>query len=262
MLNAVSKPTGMLPRVVTESLLWTGGCLSIDYYGQTVFGHFSVYLVKGRDKTILIDTGHPIHWPQLERDVERFLDGRSLDYVFPTHAELPHSGLLPKWLEKYPDAVAIGDLRDYDLYYPHLVHRFRTVTVGDHVDLGDRRFTFVPAVWRDVPTTLWAFEDGDRTLFVSDAFAYLHYHHPGETDFLTSEAPPPDLRMIQFFNERALQWTRFTDVEATFADLDALLDVLDPAMIAPSHGGVIDEPDKMTPLVKHGMSSKASPPAA
>jgi hypothetical protein len=27
------KPTGELPRVVTPNLLWTGGCLSIEYQG-------------------------------------------------------------------------------------------------------------------------------------------------------------------------------------------------------------------------------------
>lgn len=247
-------PSGTFPRALSHSLLWTGGCLDVAYHGRIVHSHVCAYLVLGSGKTVLVDTGNAPDWPRMERDVERFLDGRPLDYVFPTHGELPHCGLLTAWLTKYPDAVAVGALRDFPLYYPRFRGRMRNLGAGEAIDLGDRRLVLIPPVWRDLRDTLWAFDTKDRTLFVSDAFAFLHYHEAQQCDYLASEQPPPDVQMIRYFNERAMYWTRHTDVARSFADLDEMLRVLDPALIATGHGGVVDVRDTMLPLVKAGMS--------
>ena len=69
---------------------------------------------------------------------------------------------------------------------------------------------------------------------------------------MTSEHEPPDVKLVQFFNERALRWTRYTDTRETFADVDEMLKRLDPLLIAAAHGGVIDTPS-MIPLLKSGM---------
>ena len=71
--------------------------------------------------------------------------------------------------------------------------------------------------------------------------------------------------MIRYFNERAMYWTRHTDVSASFADLDEMLRVLDPVLIATGHGGVVDVRHEMVPLVKAGMDVRGpetpAPPA-
>ncbi len=255
------EPTGSLPRLVNDNLLWTGGCLTIDYKGEATHGHFSLFVIRGSRKTMMIDTGHAIHWREAAQHVADFLGDRPLDYVFMTHGEFPHAGLMPHWLNKYPDAIAIGALPEYPLYYPDLADRMQMVKAGDTIDLGDRVIEFVPSIWRDLPT-LWAFDHKDRVLFGSDGFAFLHYHKAGQCDFLTSEAPKPDVELIQFFNERALRWTRYTDARVTFADLEDMLQRLKPALIAPAHGGVIDTVDEMMPLIRGGMLMGASGEAA
>lgn len=245
--------TGHFPRRLSPTLLWTGGCLDISYHGRTVHSHVCAYVVRGTKKSIMIDTGNAADWPRIERDVEEFLKGHPLDYVFPTHGELPHCGLIQAWLRKYPNAVAVGEMRDFKLYYPEYADRMRSIAAGDAIDLGDRRIVFVPPVWRDLKDTLWAFDTLDRTLFVSDAFAYLHYHEDGRCDHLTSEQPLPDVAMIQFFNERAMYWTRHTDAWLSYDDLDEMIRELDPRLIATAHGGVVDAREAMLPLVKEGM---------
>jgi len=249
--------TGRFPRCLRPDLLWTGGCLDIPYEGQIVHSHFGVYLVLGSEKSILIDTGHPSHWRDLERHVAEFLDGRPLDYIFPTHLELPHAGLIQEWMQAYPDAIAVGRMDDYPLYYPELAGRMRNVEAGQAISLGDRAFRFLPPVYKDLPQTLWGFDDGSRTLFVSDAFAYLHYHREGQCDMLTSEQPLPDLGMIRFFNERALFWTRYTEAGQGAQDIDELLATLQPALIAPAHGGIVDVTRDIIPLMKHGMDVRS-----
>ena len=247
------KATGQFPRVLAPDYLWTGDCLKVEFDGQLVHGHVSIFVIKGSGKTLLVDTGHPMFWRKLERDVETFLDGRKLDYLFATHGEFPHAGLLPQWMAKYSDCIAVGDLRDYKYFYPDLADRIRPVVVGDRIDLGDREFVFVPAVWRDLNNTLWGFETKYRTLFVSDGFAYLHYHHKGECDELTSEHPAPELKLIQFYNERALQWTNYKNARVTFSDMDKLFATLRPKLVAAAHGAIMDNPREMLELCKRGM---------
>lgn len=244
---------GAFARTISPNLLWTGGCLNFNYLNTVAHSHFSIFLLKGSEKTILIDTGHPIHWPAIERYADDFLAGRPLDYVFITHGEFPHGGALPQWLNKFPDAVCVGPMVDYDLYYPEFAARIRTVRAGDSLDLGDRRFVFIPAIWRDLPKSLWAFDTADRTLFVADAFAFLHYHRNGECDRTQAELGPPDMGMMQFFNERALQWTRFSDARVTFDDVAVIMEKLKPKLIAPAHGNLVTDPQAMLPQARDSM---------
>lgn len=222
-----------------------------------MLAHYSCFLVVGATRTVLVDTGHPAHAEAVERDILAMLGGRPLDYVFPTHAELPHSGLLERWLRRWPDAVAVGDMRDWHLYAPHLSHRFRQVEPGEWLDLGDRRFVFLPPVWRDLPDTLWAFETKRRILFLSDACACFHPHTPGTSDHFSSELTPPDVALMQDFNSKALHWPRYTEGAEGEAAMDALLARLRPRMLAGAHGAVVDNWPALMPLFKAGMAKAA-----
>jgi flavorubredoxin len=248
-------PRGTLPRLITDDVLWTGGCMAASVDGM--LAHYSCFVVRGARHSLLVDTGHPAHRAQVTRDVLAFLDGRPLDYVFPTHAELPHAGLLPHWLALFPQAQAVGDMRDWHLYQPDLAPRFREMQPGDALDLGDREFRFLAPIWRDLPDTLWGFDTQDRVLFLSDACACFHPHTPGQSDHFTSEVAPPSVPLMQDFNDKALHWPRYTDSTASADAMQALLERLDPAYLAGSHGAVVDDWRRMLPVFKAGMGVAA-----
>ena len=260
----MSKPqtSSATSRLLFPDLLWTGSCISFPFRDELLHSHVSCYLVAGSEKTVLIDTGWLAAWPGIERDVSDFLNGRPLDYVFVTHPELPHIGAIRWWFEKYPNCIGLGDIRDNDLYYPDLVDRFRMVKPGDRVDLGDRELVIVPALWRDLPTTLWAFETLNRVLFVADAFSFLHFHQEGQCRKTTSEQPAIDIELMRFFNEKALSWTQYVDVRSTYGELDRLLAMLKPKMIASAHGNLIDNLPEILPQIKESMSVFKMPEAA
>lgn len=246
-----------MPRLVTPDVLWTGGCLALTLQGEPVHAHFNNFVVRGDDKVMLIDTGHPIHADEIDAALDGFLGGRPVDYIFPTHVELPHSGLLPKWLAKYPGAVVVGETRDYHLYYPEFADRFRLMGAGDVIDLGGRGIMLVPGVWADLGHTLWAFDTADRILFCADGLSITFHHKPGTSGLATSELPLPDLKMVRILSELALQWTRYTDVAHSFGTLERLLGMLAPRMIAPAHGAVIDDIDRLLPLIREAMDVKS-----
>ncbi len=242
-----------LPRLLTPDVLWTGGCVELDIRGERVHSHFGNYVVRGSRTSILVDTGHPMHADQIERSFDAFLGSAQPGFIFATHLEYPHCGLLPKWLQKYPAAQVIGDVRDCELYYPEYAGRFVQKDPGDFVDLGGRNFVVVPAIWCDLKETLWGFDTKDRILFVADGFSATHHHVPGHCGLTAGEQPIPDSGMMRIVNELALQWTRYTDASTTFDELDELLGLLQPRIIAPAHGAVIDQPGVMLPRIKDGM---------
>ena len=231
----------------------------------------SSYLVVGSKATLLVDTGDPAHRTLLLAQLELVLDGRPLDYVFPTHPEIPHAGNLPALLDRYSEALVVGDVRDYHLHFPEYRSRFRTQAVGSRIDLGDREFRFLPAFIRDLENTLWGHDDAARMMFVSDGFSFIHdvpalggdvdteeddepVHLPGQCRLLSGEMPePPTVDQAAYGTGRALYWTKFVDVSDAFEAIEAVLDTLPTKLIGPAHGNVIDDVDGMlrTSLAAH-----------
>jgi glyoxylase-like metal-dependent hydrolase (beta-lactamase superfamily II) len=50
-----------------------------------------------------------------------------------------HTGNLPRLLDKYPEALAVGALEGYELYFPGYEARFRPAGPGETLDLGGTR---------------------------------------------------------------------------------------------------------------------------
>jgi hypothetical protein len=258
-------------RRIADGVHWLGGCLSAYSAGEEVHYHVSSYLVVGSDSTILVDTGDPAHAPLVLDQLERALDGRTLDYVFPTHPEIPHAGNLPALLERYPQARVVGDVRDYFLHFPEFEGRFDLYGPGDSLRLGadSREFRFVPAYIRDLENTLWGYDSGSGTLFVSDGFSFIHdvpaleaasleddepVHRPGQCRLTSGEMPtPPTVEQAAYGTGRALYWTKFVDVSSAFDAIERTLEELPTSYIGPAHGNVIDDVDGMlrTSLAAH-----------
>lgn len=260
--SSSAEPPPTLPREIFPGLTWLGSCLEVlpriqqaylkDAGSRVLHAHQSFYLVAGSQATAIVDTGQPQHWPQLERQLEAALRGRRLDYVIPTHPEFVHFGLLPYWLGKYPEARVLGDLRNFDLFYPDLVDRFDTVRPGDVVDLGDRSLLIVEAIIHDIPNSLWAYDTGSHTLFASDAFAYSHAHDAGQCA-LTSLELPPNLDDMAMTISSALHWARYVDdVDAIFARIRAFGREHPIAAIGPAHGSFVLDPEVMLDMLPQG----------
>jgi glyoxylase-like metal-dependent hydrolase (beta-lactamase superfamily II) len=265
---SVTSRTGIptLPRRLAPGITWLGGCHKTAVYGEEMHVHHSNYLIQGQ-RSLLIDTGFPSTWPQVDAHLTELLDARPLDFVFPTHSEIPHSGNLNKLLAGHPETTVIGDLRDFHLYFPEHVGRMRQVGIGDEIDLGaGYRVVFLEAVFRDLPNTLWAYERSQRMMFVADGFAYSHrpsrdtgrdgevddyYHAPDECALTSEELPPVQVGQMSFIVRAALNWSRYVDVKPLFATVADLLENQYPTrIVGPAHGNVIVNLEKLMPVVR------------
>jgi flavorubredoxin len=246
-----------LPRALASGLFWLGDCLAVPHDGELVHNYTSVFLVQGDKKSLIVDTGHQKDWAALQKQVDGLMAQGvpAIDYVFATHTEMPHAANLGRWLSKFPNAVAVGDVRDYHLVFPDFADRFVPLGVGDRIDLGGTEFVFLEAVIRDLVTSLWGYDTRRRALFPGDGFAYMHHHLAHECGYTAEELP--DLPIPEFtaiFAEYALYWTRFTDMEPKIQQLEELLAGEDPVdIILPAHGCPILDPSLTVAKVKEGL---------
>ena len=242
---------GFHTRQITRSAHVLTGCFHMAMYGREFHTHASAYLVVGRDAALLIDTGHAKDGPRVEAFI-RSIVGDQLTYIFPTHEEYPHAGNLDSLLTAFPGAMAIGEVRNYHLYYPEHARagRFRQMAVGSEVDLGDRTLKVLPGVIHDLPATAWAYDNKDGLLFVSDGFGFSHYARD-QCMMITSELPfRPSLDDTRMVLDLALYWSRFADNRTLVDDLHRMLADHRVRVVCPAHGNVITDIGTLTELME------------
>jgi flavorubredoxin len=243
-----------LPREVAPGTFWLGVCLEIEEKGHPLHNHNSCYLLRGRNASVLVDTSMPYGWPTIRKDIAEVLQGRPLDYVFPTHPEAPHMGNLGPLMAEYPNLRIVGDLRNYHLYYPEQQDRFKPMSRDAELDLGGRRLRLVDAVIHDLPNGFWGYDPDHRILFVSDAYPYTHEHEEDQCAMTSEELPgeivPDDTSVVI---SRALTWIPKVETNLIVDALRSFLASHPVDLICPAHGGVITNPVKITQVFEMGM---------
>ncbi|MBI4284285.1 MAG: FprA family A-type flavoprotein [Chloroflexi bacterium] len=133
---------------------------------------YNAYLVKGSEKTALLDTVEPSMQHQLLAHLEHLQIG-CIDYVVSHHAEQDHTGCIPTVLEKYPLAKVVCTPRAKGMLNDLVrVTEDRIVTVNDKetISLGDRTLEFIHAPWVHWPETMFSYLKEERVLFTCDLF--------------------------------------------------------------------------------------------
>jgi flavorubredoxin len=256
--EATGSETGrLLPLKLANGLFWLGDCQLVPLPdGSIEHSYSSTFLVCGEERSMLIDTGHPKDWPVVERQLDELLaDAPPVEWIFPTHPEVTHAGNLGRLLHKLPGARMCGDARDFHLVFPRYADRMVSVEVGDEIDLGNRPIVFVDAVFRDLVSSIWAYDRHDKVLFSGDGLGYGHYHAAEQCGKLAEATPELAIGdMVGIFLEYALYWTRLKDVNPYLERLERLMDVEYPVeIIAGAHGAPIMSPSTTMPKIRQGI---------
>ncbi len=99
---------------------------------------YNSYLIKGSEKTALIDTVDPTMQDILINNLNQ-LGIDNIDYVIANHAEQDHSGAIPLVLEKYPSAKVIATPRCKDILIDLLM-----IPEQMGISLGKQQIVYVP----------------------------------------------------------------------------------------------------------------------
>jgi flavorubredoxin len=182
----------MVAREVVKGIFWVG---ALDF-DRRIFDEliplpegtsYNAYLIRGSEKTALIDTVDPSKEYELISNLVKMGVDR-IDYIVINHAEQDHSGTLPMILEFYPDAVIVTNekCRDFLISLLHVPPEiFRLIKDGETLSLGDRTLEFFITPWTHWPETQLTYLREDQILFSCDLFGF----HMATSDlFITDDA--------------------------------------------------------------------------
>jgi len=133
---------------------------------------YNSFLVKGSDKTALIDTVDPSKSHVLLENLNDS-DIFQLDYVVINHAEQDHSGSLPLVLEKYPEAQVVTNQKCKNLLVEMLLipeEKFLVIDDRSTLMLGNKTLEFIFCPWVHWPETMVTYLREDKILFSCDFF--------------------------------------------------------------------------------------------
>jgi flavorubredoxin len=133
---------------------------------------YNAYLIKGSEKTALIDTVDPTKTYVL---IDNLVKGGTtkIDYIISHHAEQDHSGSIPEILLLYPEAKVVTNAKCRDMLMD-LLHieegKFITIEDGQTLSLGDKTLQFVFIPWVHWPETMGTYLKEDKIFFPCDFF--------------------------------------------------------------------------------------------
>jgi len=193
---------------------------------------YNAYLLKGSQKTAIIDTVDHKNVDEYMDKVRSLVDPATIDYIIVNHTEHDHSGSLAYLIEQAPQAVVYCTTaaKNFLAKIVHTPINCQAIKDGDTLDLGGRTLRFITAPFLHWPDTMFTRLEEENILFSCDAFA-AHYWNVGH-----------------IFNDECEDFTSarhfyFDCIFRPFKDkvLSAVEkirhDVID--MICPSHGPII-----------------------
>jgi len=196
---------------------------------------YNAYLVRGREKTALVDAVEPTMLHVLEAYLE---DVPRVDYVISNHTEQDHSGGLPWVLERYPAAQLLSSEPAKPMLADHLgldAAKIRTVADGEKIDLGGKTLRFIYTPWVHWPETMSTYLEEDKVLFSCDWFG----SHMAQTDLFIDGADCILAEAKRYYAEIMMPFRKIVQ-----KDLDKIKD-LDIRLIAPSHGPIHRDPQSI-----------------
>ena len=194
---------------------------------------YNSYLVKGSEKTVLIDT---VDHTKSEELLANLKDIKKIDYIISNHAEQDHSGSIAVVLEKYPEAKVLTNAycKSMLMDLHHIENeKFELVADNDEICLGDKTLKFILTPWAHWPETMSTYLVEDKILFSCDFFGA---HVAGEELFVRDE-------------KEALRHAKIYYAEIMMPFKEVLkrniekVEALDIKMIAPSHGPIHKNPN-------------------
>jgi NADH oxidase (H2O-forming) len=226
-MNHLQLNDAIFPVGTLDSLL-----RMFDVIMPTQFGtSYNSYLI--RDEKITVVEGVKAAFADVWLDnIRRHVDPKSISYLILNHMEPDHTGAIPRFLEAAPQAQVVLS-KVAAQYYQNLFHNSNnliTVGDGDTLNIGKRtlKFYFLPFLhW---PDSMFTWSEVDKTLFTCDVYGC---HFCDERAF---ESDVDDFsEAFRFYYEVIFRTWKDYVLKANIKVRE-----LNPAVIAPSHGPILN----------------------
>lgn len=196
---------------------------------------YNSYLIKGKDKTALLDTVDPTKESVLLQNLKDLKVDR-IDYVIVHHAEQDHSGSLLKILELFPSAKVITNQKCKEFLVELLLipeEKFIIIRDRETLSLGDKTLEFIFAPWVHWPETMFSYLREDKILFTCD---FLGSHYSSSNLFVTDQSKITESAK-RYFAEVMMPFR--TSIKTNLEKIKGL----EIEIIAASHGPIYNKPE-------------------
>lgn len=209
---------------------------------------YNSYLIRGGDKTALIDTVDPEKTHELVAHLNQ-LDVRKIDYIIANHAEQDHSGSIPRILELYPGARVVTNEKCKDFLMDLLEidgERFMVVGDNDVLPLGGKTLRFISTPWVHWPETMCTLLEEQEILFSCDFFG----SHLATSNLFVKNREKVVEDAKRYFAEIMMPFG--LQIRKHLEKLEGFKF----KWIAPSHGPVYDDPEMIINAYKKWISGE------
>ena len=196
---------------------------------------YNAYLVKGSEKTALLDTVDPTKTTVLIDNLVK-LGTDKIDYIVAHHAEQDHSGSIPDILTLYPDAKVVTNPKCKGMLIDLLnisEDKFITIDDGQTLSLGDKTLQFIYIPWVHWPETIGTYLQEDKIFFPCDFFG----SHLATSSLFVDDEPVVYEAAKRYYAEIMMPFR--APIRKNLEKIKAL----EIEMIAPSHGPIYDKPE-------------------
>ena len=225
---------------LTNDLTWVGvqdpQLKVFDIIMETEYGPtYNAYLLKGLEKTALIETVKLPFFDEFRKRIEAVLPITQIDYLIVNHTEPDHAGSIARLLEINPDLTVVGSPAALQFLKEIVNQDFRSLIAkeGMTLDLGGKTLQLIMAPNLHWPDTMYTLAQEDGILFTCDSFG-AHYAFEG---LRVSEVKDHKAYQsaLKYYYDHILKPFRPFMRKA----LDKV-EGLDVKMICPGHGPVLD----------------------
>jgi flavorubredoxin len=223
------------PQEIIPGVNWVG----VRHPDLTIFDElfpthngttYNAYVVRGRDKTALIDTVKAPFTGEFLAKLAAIGGLGQIDLVVVNHTEPDHSGALLELLKQRPE-LPVYCTRAAQNFLGQLINgpfNAQVVSDGQELDLGGRTLRFLLAPYLHWPDTMFTYLVEDGVLFSCDAFG-SHYC----ASQLFDDEIPDFSKDFHFYFDCIMRPFKDKVREAV-----AKVDQLELQMICPSHGPI------------------------
>ena len=225
---------------LTNDLTWVGvqdpQLKVFDIIMETEYGTtYNAYLLKGLEKTALIETVKLPFFDEFRKRIEAVLPITQIDYLIVNHTAPDHAGSIARLLEINPDLTVVGSPAALQFLKEIVNQDFRSLIAkeGMTLDLGGKTLQLIMAPNLHWPDTMYTLAQEDGILFTCDSFG-AHYAFEG---LRVSEVKDHKAYQsaLKYYYDHILKPFRPFMRKA----LDKV-EGLDVKMICPGHGPVLD----------------------
>lgn len=225
---------------LTNDLTWVGvqdpQLKVFDIIMETEYGTtYNAYLLKGLEKTALIETVKLPFFDEFRKHIEAVLPIAQIDYLIVNHTEPDHAGSIARLLEINPDLTVVGSPAALQFLKEIVNQDFRSLIAkeGMTLDLSGKTLQLIMAPNLHWPDTMYTLAQEDGILFTCDSFG-AHYAFEG---LRLSEVKDHEAYQgaLKYYYDHILK--PFRPFMRKALDKVAGLDI---KMICPGHGPVLD----------------------